>query len=428
MNLVEHASYCSGAAIHGPAIRIGPKTRVLQFASYTFDASLLETLTTLMFGGCSCVPSEYDRLNNITNFINEKKVDLALLTPSFVQLLSPSAVPNLKTLILAGEAMSKSHLDKWADKVDLVNAYGPTECSVVATANGKMTPTTNPANLGRGIDRCWIVDAHNHDRLVPIGTIGELLVEGPTLSRGYLKNTKKTSEVFIENPKWATNSYHTNGGSVRRMYKTGDLVRYSPDGSFDMIFLGRKDTQAKVRGQRLELDEVEHHLIADPAIQHVLVTIPSTGQSAKKLVAILSLQDFSGNEDPTSNIELVTSKEATSKIPSIRDRLRNRVPIYMIPSQWIILRKLPLLPSGKLDRRQATKFVEQSDEAKLRESAEDEQKALSNREVRIDSLTTVNIEEQLQNVWSHVLNLPAEQVDLNSSFLHLVRFETERIH
>jgi non-ribosomal peptide synthetase component F len=123
---------------------------MLQFASYTFDASVLEILTTLILGGAVCVPNEYDRINNIAKAMEEMKVDTALLTPSFAQLLNPSDVPHLRTLILGGEAMSESHLAIWAEKVNLVNAYGPSECSVVATVNPEW-----PANRALPI---WALD------------------------------------------------------------------------------------------------------------------------------------------------------------------------------------------------------------------------------------------------------------------------------
>lgn len=392
---------------------IEPTSRVLQFASYTFDASLVEILTTLMVGGCVCVPNDFDRMNKITTVINQMKVDVALLTPSFAQLIQPSDVPHLRTLILAGEAMSKSHLSVWAGKVNLVNGYGPSECSVAVAVNSNMTPATNPANIGRRLDRCWIVDARNHDRLAPIGSVGELLVEGPTLARGYLNNQQKTSEAFINNPKWSLSGQYRYPGTApkRRMYKTGDLVKICSDATGEMIFLGRKDTQAKVNGQRLELDEVEHHLNADRVVQHVLIALPKSGCCAKRLVAVLSLQELA-TSGVINGLQIVPWAAAWPILSKVEERLRDHLPAYMIPSKWVVLCQLPLLPSGKLDRRRIVSFVEEM-------SDEDFAKTSVGEEIAKPSQASSSIERQLQAVWGHVLNLTPQRVGLSQSFLHL---------
>jgi amino acid adenylation domain-containing protein/non-ribosomal peptide synthase protein (TIGR01720 family) len=366
-----------------------------------------------MVGGCVCVPNEFDRMNNITSVINQMKVDVAALTPSFAQLIQPSDVPCLRTLILGGEAMSKSHLSLWAGKVNLVNAYGPSECSVVAAVNAHVTRSTNPANIGRGLDRCWIVDARNHHRLAPIGSVGELLVEGPTLARGYLKNQQKTAEAFIKNPRWSMSGHYQYPGTApeRRMYKTGDLVKVCSDATAEMIFLGRKDTQVKVNGQRLELDEIEHHLSADGAVQHALVVLPKSGCCAKRLVAVLSLQELA-TSGVTNGLKIVSWDAASLILPKVQERLRNHLPTYMIPSKWVVLRRLPLLPSGKLDRRQLIGFVEDMSAELHAEISVAEDNAKT-------SLASSDRERQLQLIWGHVLNINPQRVALNQSFLHL---------
>ncbi len=200
--IVSHTAFCSGAMAHGPAMLMTAQPlRFLQFASYTFDASLVEILTTLMMGGTVCVPREADRTNgNIAAVMEQMGVTMALLTPSFARTLEPADVPHLRTLILGGEAMSQSRVDTWAKQLHLVNAYGPSECAVVATVNSHMRHSSNPANLGRGLGRCWVVDPQNHNRLAPLGSVGELVVEGPTLSSGYLRNEPETLQSFHREP------------------------------------------------------------------------------------------------------------------------------------------------------------------------------------------------------------------------------------
>lgn len=392
---------------------IKPTSRVLQFASYTFDASMFEILTTLMMGGCVCVPNDFDRLNNITSVMNQMEVNVALLTPSFAQLIQPAEVPGLRTLILGGEAMSKSQLSIWAGKVNLVNAYGPSECSVIVSVKPNMTPSMHPANIGRRLDRCWIVDARNHHRLAPIGSVGEVLVEGPTLARGYLNSEQKTAEAFIKNPKWSMSSHYQYPGMApeRRMYKTGDLVKVCSDVTGEMIYLGRKDTQAKVNGQRLELEEVEHHLSADGAVQHVLVALPNSGHCAKHLVAVLSLQELA-TTGAMSGLQVVSWDVASQSLMKVQERLRDHLPPYMIPSKWVVLRQLPLQPSGKLDRRQIISFIDRmTDEVYAKTS-------VATDNVKTSQVSS-SVERQLQAIWAHVLNLTPDSVGLNQSFLHL---------
>lgn len=366
-------------------------------------------------GGCICVPDDASRLNAIADFINDMRVDTALLTPSMAQMIQPSEVPCLRTLVLVGEAMSLSHISVWAQKIDLVNAYGPSECSVVAAAKAHMTMDTSPVNIGTAIDTAWIVDPDNHNRLVPIGAIGELLIEGPTVGRGYLNNEQKTFESFIERPKWTINCPYPQSGQERRMYKTGDLVKYAPGDSGEILYVGRKDSQAKLHGQRLELEEVEHYLNADTEVIHALVTMPKSGNCAKKLVAVLSLRDLPIPNANAHDLEIVISKDAGKLLLRIQERLRVQLPAYMIPSNWVVLRQFPLLPSGKLNRKQIEHFVDTMDDDIYQKITAVQQDANNN-----NVLVITDTEARLRTIWASVLNLPLESIGLDRSFLHLV--------
>lgn len=416
--IVEHAGFCSGAVKNGPAFSFSPNSRVLQFASYTFDASLLEILTVLVMGGCTCVPHESTRLNGIANFINEKNINTALLTPSMAQTIKPSEVPCLQNLALVGEAMTPNHLSIWANEVRLINGYGPTETSIVAAAKPRMTLDTDSANIGTPVGNAWIVDPQNHDRLMPVGAIGELLVEGPTLARGYLNNIQKTQEVFITSPAWSITEVNSQ---KRKMYKTGDLVKYAPDNSGELLYVGRKDSQAKLHGQRLELGEIEHHLNGDSDVLNAISLLPKTGRCSKKLVAVISLRDIPAASDSAALL-LVTDKLAFKKLHLIQDRLRDKVPAYMTPSTWVILQKLPLLPSGKLNRKMITQFIENMDDTTF-ESLTAAERTSSPDKVVVLTQT----EATLRDVWGSVLKLPIESISLDRSFLHMVSFIAHRI-
>lgn len=408
--LISHEAFASGASSHSPAMGIQATSRVLQFASYTFDASIVEIFSTLLMGGCVCVPDEKSRLNDITKVINDLSVDWTLLTPSFAQLISPEKVPTLKTLVLGGEAVSQNQLTKWADKTHLINAYGPSECSVVATVNSHVSATSEPSNIGRAVGgRCFIVDQHNHDKLVPIGAIGELLIEGPILARGYLKNPAKAAESFIERPAWFQNLLLEHSSREYKAYKTGDLVRYTEDGS--ILYIGRKDNQSKLHGQRLELGEIEHHLGDLPMIQHGVAFIPKSGLWEKKLVGLITLKERISSHVSLNGFNIVTQKDTKTALRDVRQHLSARLPPYMVPSNWVVLEEIPLLPSGKLDRRRTLAWVQDIDETIIRE--------LAGPEAENSNVEGTEAEEKLLAIWSKVLHLSPEQIGLDKNFLHL---------
>ncbi|KAL8700559.1 MAG: hypothetical protein Q9224_000910, partial [Gallowayella concinna] len=408
--MVSHSALASGAVAHAPAMRLEQSSRVLQFSSYTFDASIVEVLTTLMMGACICIPDEETRLNDVAKVINNMEVTWTLLTPSFVQTISPSDVPSLKTLVLGGEAVSQHHISAWADQVHLVNAYGPSETAVVATVNSHVLASSNPSNIGHATaGHCFIANQNHHDELVPVGAIGELLVIGPILAHGYLKDQAKTEQAFVPIPQWTPKfvPFAVHEGSLA--YKTGDLVRYAEDGS--LLYLGRKDNQTKLHGQRLELGEVEHHLAQVPSLQHGLATIPSRGLYEKKLIGVLSFKAQHYAHIKHGGLQYIARKDAEPQLRSAKEWLTCRLPPYMVPSNWVVLTTIPLLPSGKLDRRRITTWIENITEEVFQN--------ISGAESDDAEVQGTEVENQVQMIWSKVLHLPPQQIGLDKSFLYL---------
>lgn len=408
--MVSHGAFASGAVAHAPAMRMEQTSRVLQFSSYTFDASIMEIFTTLMMGACICIPDDKTRLDNVAKAINDMKVDWTLLTPSFVQTVSPSDIPGLKTLVLGGEAVSQNHISAWADHVHLVNAYGPSECAVVATVNSHVTSTANPSNIGYAVGgHCFVVNQNNHDELVPVGAIGEMVVVGPILARGYLKEQAKTELAFVRSPRWISKFRNSTDPGNSVMYKTGDLVRYSEDGS--LLYIGRKDNQMKLNGQRLEMGEVEHHMGQIPSIQHGLGIIPSRGVYEKKLVGVLAFKEQAHPHIEHEGLQAIARKDAEPQIRSAKDCLTSRLPPYMVPSNWVLLKDIPLLPSGKLDRRRVKTWIEDMNGDVFR--------TISGTDSNDDEVQGTELEQQLQMIWSKVLHLAPQQIGLDRNFIYL---------
>lgn len=238
--VLEHCAIVTSAEAHGTKIELGLGSRMLQFASYTFDNSLEEMFTTLQRGGCVCVPSEADRVNDLAGAIARLDANMMDLTPTVAALLIPADVPSIKRLCLGAEPLSKTLIDLWSQHVPVVGQYGPSEASI-NSAFKDFTHGGDATNIGKAVGCVtWIVDPDRRDRLMPIGCKGELLLEGPILSRGYLNDPEKTQAAFITDPDWA----RSTGGTGRHFYCTGDLVQYTSEG--ELMYLGRKDSQVKV--------------------------------------------------------------------------------------------------------------------------------------------------------------------------------------
>jgi amino acid adenylation domain-containing protein len=416
--LIENSQFLSGSVRHARRANINYSTRILQLASFCFDVSMLEILTALVHGSCICVPDMALTTNGPAYIINKYKVTWTFMTPSLAKLMVPSMVPTLKTLALGGEPLTKADIQTWAphtqnSHIQLINGYGPSECSVAATGNTNITSDTDPANIGYPVGGiCWIVDDRDHNILLPPNKVGELLIEGPILARGYLKNKDKTEEVFIERPAWGPT---TATGKSRRLYKTGDLARFLPDGSIH--FIGRKDTQVKLRGLRIELGEIEHSISIHPQVCHQMVIFPNKGLFANRLVALVSLRNYliESCEAVESTVyvhEDMHGDEIQVHLKSIREGLALKVPEYMVPETWIIVERFPLLLSGKLNRSLVSNWVGSAESDLYRQVV-----GIDITEAQDEN--SDGVEEQLRGIIAAALNLPIDNVVLSKSFLSL---------
>jgi len=267
---------------------------------------------------------------------------------------------------------------------------------------------SEPSNIGKAVGgRAWVVNAEDHSRLMPIGCAGELLIEGPILAREYLNDPGKTAAAFIENPTWAL-----PGSGRRRFYKTGDLVRYGCDGTIN--FVGRKDTQVKIRGQRIETGEIEHHLSTHPLIRHSVVLAPAAGPSGKRLVSVIVPDRHLGQTGMVAagGLQVAHGEEKDEVVSQWQAFLRERVPTYMVPEAWLVINELPLSTSGKADRKALTRWVEKlSAEAYYRLAHSTARSAAGEDEPATD------IEAKLQQIFGRVLNVPGERVEMSKSFM-----------
>ncbi|MDR6226882.1 non-ribosomal peptide synthetase [Desmospora profundinema] len=319
--MIEHRSVC-GLASTAPLYAIRPESRVSQCASFSFDASVSELFCTL-FHGATLYMVERETLLSGHAFIrwlrDNRITTIPFIPPTLLRELPEGDLPDLELISTGGEELSADLVRIWGRDRMFINAYGPTETTVDATL-GVCSPDGKKPSIGRPVANksVYVLDSNHH--LMPIGVPGELCIGGDGLARGYWNRPEWTEKRFVDNP-------FVPG---ERMYKTGDRVRFLPDGNLE--YLGRMDHQVKIRGHRIELGEIEARLTAHPHVKDGVVTVIRDGDEPASLCAYI-----------------VT--ESVWSVDDLREYLAGELPEYMIPSYFIELDTIPLTTGGKVDRQ-----------------------------------------------------------------------------
>ncbi|KAK0510133.1 hypothetical protein JMJ35_007527 [Cladonia borealis] len=308
--VIPHGQLCT--TMNGLNERIGLNTgmRTFQMTACNFDFSIFEIFCPLVAGGCVCIPSETDRLDDVAGAVDRLNANTGSFSPSYLARLAEHDFPKLKTILLAGEKVTADLSDFWiAHGRRVIHLFGPSECTVCCCFLDANSQGHYDGFIGDPLGcRMWIVDSENHDKILPIGATGEILIEGPIVGAGYLRNKDKTKESFIEAPAWFEKILDRQPS---RFYKTGDLGRQTEEGHFDMV--GRKDTQTKIRGIRVEVQEVEHKIrevySADVGIV-VEVRNPNSIPGQQMLVAFIETENNTGIDyDSSKEIRLEELKK-----------------------------------------------------------------------------------------------------------------------
>lgn len=408
--VVQYQSVYSQALSFPDRPGAGPDLRHLSFLSYNFDPSIYDLLMPLVVGGCLCIPSEEDRMNDLAGAINRSQANSTNLTPTVLRTLEPDRCPNIRFIDCGGESLSQDIIDKWAHQVKLLTKYGPAECTVYCTYRVQEPGSKDPSNIGTAIGSVvWIVDPLNHEWLAPIGSVGELVVEGPLVAKGYVNSPEETNAAFIRPPRWLQEYRECEIPTDSRLYKTGDLVHYCHDGS--IRFVGRRGTQVKINGQSMELGEVEHR-VSEAFSSEVgvvaEVTTPTGAHSRKILTAFVCLTAAAKTMDPSaeylSRTLLATSDESfATQITTVKEALMKNLPRPMIPEVFLPINFMPCNNSGKVDRKLLRKFAG----------------SLSREELGLDStlrMATTESEMILQRLVAEALSSPFDEVSMDDDF------------
>ncbi|MCW2917435.1 MAG: Non-ribosomal peptide synthetase, partial [Actinomycetia bacterium] len=320
--MVAHRGIAALAHAQATGLGLGPGSRVLQFASLSFDASILELLMALPSGGTLCLTGPDRPLPgpDLTTLLDRQAITAVMLPPSALAATPGTDLPALTTVTVGGEACTPELVERWAPGRRFHNLYGPTEATICSSMTACHPGT--PVTIGRPIADCRAYVLDENLQALPAGIPGQHFLGGPALARGYWNRPALTAERFIPDP------FSTTPGA--RLYRTGDRVRFEPNG--ELAFLGRTDHQLKLRGYRIEPGEIEATLRAHPAITSA---------------AVLLREDLPG----TTRLVAYVTSDAGVTSAELREHCGRDLPDYMIPAAFVQLDELPLMPNGKLDRR-----------------------------------------------------------------------------
>lgn len=372
---------CEGQQAFFP---VTAESRVLQFASLSFDASVSEIFVTLTCGATLCLVNDGDLApSRLAETLNKLRISVATIPPSVLTALDEVELPWLKTLVTAGESCPLKLVQHFAGRHRMVNAYGPTEATVCATMHACDATASGPPPIGPAMPGCEIYILNDQQQECCAGETGEMYLGGIGLAQGYLNRPELTAEKFL------TLRLHSRDV---RLYRTGDLARRREDGVFE--FVGRRDHQVKIRGVRIELGELEHALQQHPYVDEAIVTVEEQ-RGAKRLVAHVA----GGNGVPLSS-------------PDVLAWLRSRVTPAMLPSEVICRRTMPLLPNGKIDRKALHRAAD--DQAALRDKAYSPQAGSLQDQQTVNAHATVprdRFELATRIAFEEILELPRVELD-----------------
>ncbi|KAI3336418.1 putative nonribosomal peptide synthase [Xylariaceae sp. AK1471] len=358
------------------------KLRQLLFYNPVFSAAQRSIWATLSVGGCLCLASKENLTVHLTTMINTMQINSIDMTSTTAALLSPDSVPSLVRLVLGGEMVNSTVIQKWAHRVELFSSYGLSECTQLNWRN-RLLRDTDARNIGQPFDTTTsYILTPGTTSLSPLLIPGELCLGGAQLARTYMNLPEETEKSFIQN---------TFGKG--RLYRTGDMAVRHADGSIEMI--GRIDFQIKINGQRVDPGEPNsliqaHQDVENSAVVPVLVN--------KKMLLVAVVVSRAGSD-------------WDSLVESLRSSLPSRIPLYMIPSFWVPISALPLNPNGKVNMASVRDVVEG-----LRDSGQ----LLPDRaRTDIDGSTFTHNENIIRGLWAEYLSLPESYISLEDSFLSL---------
>ncbi|KDN68423.1 putative AMP-binding enzyme [Colletotrichum sublineola] len=406
----HHAALSSAFVAQGRALNLNSNSRVMQLSSFSVDTALIELLATLVHGGCVCIPSSVERTSDIVDAACRMDVNWSYMTPVLARKMTPAAIPSLKTVCFRTRRLDEDTCVPWMAQTKVLLAYGAPDICPLGVSVLEVTKASDLSRVAPPfIGRFWIVNPEDHRKLMPIGALGELMIESPTLAHRFvpgqsLSHLPQDSDFSLEDGKPKT-----------RYFKTGHLVRYMEDGLLDFVSSGRDDVESN--GQIVPVTEIEQKLRRclgqgmDLAVESII-----SRDAQPSLAAFVELGEnlFEGSEDLT-RITITTRERTYIAKKLIESSLGASMPTHMMPTIFVPVKHLPVTPSLKVNRRKLQKMVGWLSHEQLQ--------ALSTvaspdevRSVGIKPLPLTKVEERMQSIWASLLGVHPSSIRGNQSF------------
>lgn len=378
---IHHEAFCTFVKSFVALWGFSNKDRTLQFSSIGFDVSIIDIWIPLLTGATIVLYPDNKIIGKpLLDFIIDHKINTVPYLPPAVLSTLPTDLPigSLHTLSIAGEAPAEQTVKNWCNRVRLINVYGPTETTVSVVSHQFQGTDTNPHLIGKPLNSAQVYILDNNFEQVNPGITGEIYIGGKQLAKGYINRPAETAEAFIEAPEWLKLIH----GKEYRLYKSGDRAFWREDGNIE--FVGRLDDQVKLRGFRIELKEIEHHIGQLAQVANAAVKVHRPEQGLPILIAFIELYD--------ADKEHVTQE-------NIRGRLKQSLPTYMLPEKIVLYDKLPLTLTGKIDK------------SKLHIPL---QRIVKKAKEKVDAS---DLKQEMTEIWMDLLNL--DEIDGDDDFFEL---------
>ncbi|AEO58494.1 non-ribosomal peptide synthetase [Thermothelomyces thermophilus ATCC 42464] len=406
----SHAALSTALEGQGHAARISPLSRVMQLSSFNVDICITEIFTTLSHGGCVCIPSAVERLQDFSAAVNRMQVNWSYMTPLLSRKVDPMLLPSLQVVCFRTRGLDEDTYNIWHGKVNVILAYGPQEVCPLGIAFVEALGPHHFKSIGWPFaGNLLIVNPEDHKKRVPVGAVGELVVEGPTIGVPYPNRESTMTPLSPLGPA---------AEGKARYFKTGHRVRYTERGLMEFIS-GSRDDDGK-DGRVVNLTEIEQYLrrCLGQGIDVVVENVIFRGKAKNDtvLTAFIELGDRLGNEETLSSLSPTTKEQLALAKQLVELGLKNRFPQSMIPSAFVPVKHLPITPSLKVNRRRLLKMIAGLTKEDLVGLAKVPNTANFQH---LKPLPLTQSEEKMRAIWARVLGVEEAKISTFDSFFTL---------
>ncbi|KAH8892437.1 non-ribosomal peptide synthetase [Thozetella sp. PMI_491] len=408
-----HAALSIALLGQGHAAKICSHSRVMQLSSFNVDIALAEIFTTLVHGGCVCVPSGVERLQDFTGAVRRMNVNWTYMTPLLSRKLDPSRMPSLKVVCFRTRSLDEDTYNPWAGKANVIMAYGPQDVCPLGISFLEVIGPQHLKCIGQSFcGSMWVVNPQDQRKLMPIGAIGELVIGGPTLGNEHVSNTNDRRTLNLD----------IGGRDKSRYYKTGHRVRYTEGGLLE--FIGSKRDELELDGRVINFPEIEQRLrrCLGQGVDVMVEALAFRGPqhlTQPMLTAFIELgENLFDGEEKLTELSNTTKERIYIARQLVETGMRNVVPAQMIPSIFIPVKHLPITPSLKVNRNRLQSMIRGLSREKLQELA-----VVPNpnniSSLGLKPLPLTQNEDRMRAIWARVLSVDEASIGASDTFFRI---------